>query len=148
MPLEGDYEPSAWDWVRDQVEKYERSDGADAPNLLDTEYPVIVVTSRGVKSGKLRKNPVMRVEHDGKYAAIASKGGDPKNPTWYHNFKADPHVEVQDGSVKFDAIAREVAGDERAEWWERGVAAYPPYADYQSWTDRLIPVFVLERIEG
>ncbi len=145
MPLEGEYAPSAWDWVRDQVEKYEGSDGTEALNLLDTSYPVVVVTSRGAKSGKLRKNPVMRVEHNGKYAAIGSKGGDPKNPEWVHNLRADPHVELQDGPNRWDMIAREVEGDERAEWWERGVAAYPDYAAYQSWTDRLIPVFVLER---
>ncbi|HVY11234.1 MAG TPA: nitroreductase family deazaflavin-dependent oxidoreductase [Mycobacteriales bacterium] len=145
MPLEGEYEPSSWDWVREQVEKYERSDGADAPNLLDTSYPVVVVTSRGVKTGKLRKNPVMRVEHEGKYAAIGSKGGDPKNPAWVENLRADPHVELQDGAQKWDMIAREVDGEERDEWWARGVAAYPDYEAYQSWTDRKIPVFVLER---
>jgi deazaflavin-dependent oxidoreductase (nitroreductase family) len=145
VPLEGEYEPSSWDWVREQVEKYERSDGADAPNLLDTSYPVVVVTSRGVKTGKLRKNPVMRVEHEGKYAAIGSKGGDPKNPAWVENLRADPHVELQDGAQKWDMIAREVDGEERDEWWARGVAAYPDYEAYQSWTDRKIPVFVLER---
>ncbi|HWA67978.1 MAG TPA: nitroreductase family deazaflavin-dependent oxidoreductase [Mycobacteriales bacterium] len=144
MPLEGEYEPSSWDWVRDQVEKYERSGGAEAPNLLDTDYPVIVVTSRGAKTGKLRKNPVMRVEHEGKYAAIGSKGGDPNNPVWVNNLRADPHVEVQDGAQKWDMVAREVTGDERAQWWARGVAAYPDYEAYQSWTDRVIPVFVLE----
>jgi deazaflavin-dependent oxidoreductase (nitroreductase family) len=145
MPLEGEYEPSSWDWVRDQVEKYEGSGGTEALNLLDTQYPVVVVTSRGVKTGKLRKNPVMRVEHDGKYAAIGSKGGDANNPVWVYNLRADPHVELQDGAEKWDMIAREVTGAERDEWWERGVAAYPDYAVYQSWTDRLIPVFVLER---
>jgi deazaflavin-dependent oxidoreductase (nitroreductase family) len=144
MPLTGEYEPSSWDWVREQVEKYERSDGSEAPNLLDTAFPVVVVTSRGAKTGKLRKNPVMRVEHEGKYAAIGSKGGDPKNPVWVYNLRADPHVELQDGANKWDMIAREVTGDERAEWWARGVAAYPDYEAYQSWTDRLIPVFVLE----
>ncbi|HVV76102.1 MAG TPA: nitroreductase family deazaflavin-dependent oxidoreductase [Mycobacteriales bacterium] len=145
MPLEGEYEPSSWDWVREQVEKYERSGGTEALNLFDTAYLVVVVTSRGAKTGKLRKNPVMRVEHEGRYAAIGSKGGDPQNPVWVYNLRADPHVELQDGAVKWDMIAREVTGDERAEWWERGVAAYPDYAAYQASTDRLIPVFVLER---
>jgi deazaflavin-dependent oxidoreductase (nitroreductase family) len=144
MPLEGEYEPSTWDWVREQVEKYERSGGREAPNLLDTDYPVVVVTSRGAKSGKLRKNPVMRVEHEGKYAAIGSKGGDPHNPAWVYNLRAHPHVVLQDGPSKWDMVAREVSGTERDEWWERAVAAYPDYAAYQSWTDRLIPVFVLE----
>ena len=144
MPLDGEYEPSSWDWVRDQVEKYERSDGAEAPTLLDTSYPVVVVTSRGAKTGKLRKNPVMRVEHEGKYAAIGSKGGDVNNPVWVYNLRADPHVVLQDGAFKADMVARELEGDERQEWWDRGVAAYPDYAAYQSWTERLIPVFVLE----
>jgi deazaflavin-dependent oxidoreductase (nitroreductase family) len=145
MPLEGEYEPSSWDWVREQVEKYEASGGTDALKLFDTEYPVVILTCRGAKTGKLRKNGIMRVEHDGKYAIIGSKGGDPKNPVWVYNLRADPHVELQDGPNKWDMIAREVEGDERAEWWDRGVAAYPDYAAYQSWTDRLIPVFVLER---
>jgi deazaflavin-dependent oxidoreductase (nitroreductase family) len=144
MPLEGEYEPSAWDWVRDQVEAIESSGGTDGLTLFDTGIPVVIVTSRGAKSGKLRKNPVMRVEHDGKYAAIASKGGDPKNPTWYYNIKADPHVEVQDGAQKFDMVAREITGAEKAEWWTRGAAIYPPYDEYQAATDREIPVFVLE----
>ena len=108
--------------------------------------PVIVVTSRGNKTGKLRKTPLMRVEHDGRYAAVASLGGAPKHPVWYHNLVADPHVELQDGPVKQDMIAREVTGDERAEWWERAVAAYPPYAEYQAKTERVIPVFVLEPV--
>lgn len=144
MPLDGEYEPSSWDWVRDQVERYERSDGAEAPTLLDTSYPVVVVTSRGAKTGKLRKNPVMRVEHEGRYAAIGSKGGDVNNPVWVYNLRADPHVVLQDGAFKADMVARELEGDERQEWWDRGVAAYPDYAAYQSWTERLIPVFVLE----
>jgi deazaflavin-dependent oxidoreductase (nitroreductase family) len=146
MPLEGEYEPSSWDWVREQVEKYERSDGAEAPNLFDTDYPVVVVTSVGSKTGKLRKNPVMRVEHEGKYLAIASVGGAPKHPVWYYNLKANPLVELQDGPVKQDMIARELTGDERAEWWERAVAVYPTYAVYQAATDRLIPVFLLEPV--
>ena len=142
MPVEGEYEPSPEEWVRKQVENYERSGGTEDTTLRGV--PVVVVTSRGARSGKVRKNPVMRVEHEGKYAAIGSKGGDPKNPVWVYNLRADPHVELQDGADKWDMVAREVEGDERAEWWERGVAAYPDYAAYQSWTDRLIPVFVLE----
>jgi deazaflavin-dependent oxidoreductase (nitroreductase family) len=144
MPLEGEYEPSAWEWVRNQVEEYESSGGTQALTFADTGLPVVIVTSRGVKSGKLRKNPLMRVEHDGKYAAVASVGGAPKNPVWYYNVVADPHVEVQDGPVKQDMVAREVTGAEKAEWWERAVAAYPDYAVYQASTDRQIPVFVLE----
>jgi deazaflavin-dependent oxidoreductase (nitroreductase family) len=144
MPLEGEYEPSAWEWVRDQVALYESSGGTEGLTLLDTGLPVVVVTSRGAKSGKLRKNPLMRVEHDGKYAAVASVGGAPKNPVWYYNVVADPHVEVQDGPIKQDMIAREVTGEEKAQWWDRAVAAYSPYAEYQAATDREIPVFVLE----
>jgi F420H(2)-dependent quinone reductase len=145
MPLEGDYEPSAWDWVRDQVETYERTNGAEGATFADTGLPVVIVTSRGNKSGKIRKNPLMRVEHDGKYAAIASVGGMPNNPVWYYNLKADPHVELQDGPNRWDMIAREVTGDEKAQWWVRAVAAYPDYDVYQASTDRVIPVFVLER---
>ncbi|HET7407374.1 MAG TPA: nitroreductase family deazaflavin-dependent oxidoreductase [Mycobacteriales bacterium] len=145
MPLHGDYEPSSWKWVRDQVELYESSGGTQGTTLRDTGMPVIVVTNRGVKSGKLRKTPVMRVEHEGRYAVVASVGGAPKHPTWYHNLVADPHVELQDGPQKWDMVAREVSGAERQEWWDRAVAAYPPYADYQQKTDRVIPVFVLEQ---
>jgi deazaflavin-dependent oxidoreductase (nitroreductase family) len=145
MPLEGEYAPSTWDWVRNQVEEYESSGGLAGLGLLDTGMACVVVTSRGVKTGKLRKNPVMRVEQDGKYAAIASKGGDPAHPAWYFNLRADPHVELQDGPDKWDMIAREVTGEEKAEWWARGVAAYPPYDEYQAATTREIPVFVLER---
>lgn len=145
MPLEGEYEPSPWDWVRNQVEEYEKSGGREGLGLLDTGLPCVVVTSRGSKTGKLRKNPVMRVEHDGKYAAIGSVGGAPNNPAWVHNLRADPHVELQDGPNKWDMVAREVTGEEKAEWWARGVAAYPPYDEYQAATTREIPVFVLER---
>jgi deazaflavin-dependent oxidoreductase (nitroreductase family) len=145
MPLHGDYEPSSWKWVRDQVELYESSGGTQGTTLRDTGMPVIVVTNRGVKSGTLRKTPVMRVEHEGRYAVVASVGGAPKHPTWYHNLVADPHVELQDGPQKWDMVAREVSGAERQEWWDRAVAAYPPYADYQQKTDRVIPVFVLEQ---
>jgi deazaflavin-dependent oxidoreductase (nitroreductase family) len=144
MPLEGEYEPSSQDWVRNQVEEYEASGGTRATTLRDTGLPVVIVTSRGAKSGKLRKNPLMRVEHDGRYAAVASVGGAPRNPVWYYNLVGDPHVELQDGPVKQDMVAREVTGAEKAEWWERAVAAYPDYAVYQASTDREIPVFVLE----
>lgn len=146
MPLEGEYEPSPSDWVREQVELYERSGGTEGTTLRDTGMPVIVVTNRGAKTGKLRKTPLMRVEHDGRYAAVASKGGAPEHPVWYHNLVADPHVEVQDGTVKQDMVARQVIGTEKAEWWERAVAAFPPYAEYQAKTDREIPVFLLEPV--
>src|SRR5271166_1906897 len=146
MPFEGEYEPSTQKWVRDQVELYEGSGGTEGTKLRG--MPVVVVTSRGAKSGKLRKNPVMRVENGGRYAAVASKGGSPTNPVWYYNMVADPHVELQDGPVKRDMTARLVTGDEKARWWERAVAAYPDYADYQKKTTREIPVFVLEPTEG
>ncbi|MGW5048507.1 nitroreductase family deazaflavin-dependent oxidoreductase [Streptomyces griseoluteus] len=144
MPLEGEYEPSPEQWVRDQVELYESSGGREGNTLLDTGLPVIILTTRGNRSGKLRKTPLMRVEHDGKYAVVASVGGAPKHPVWYFNVKADPTVELQDGPKKRDMRAREVNGDEKAQWWERAVAAFPPYAEYQEKTDREIPVFVLE----
>jgi deazaflavin-dependent oxidoreductase (nitroreductase family) len=148
MPLEGEYQPSPTQWVREQVELYESSGGTKGNTLMDTGMPVIVLTTRGAKSGGIRKTPLMRVEHDGRYAAVASLGGAPKHPVWYHNVKADPHVELQDGPVKRDFVAREVTGAEKDEWWERAVAAYPPYADYQEKTDRVIPVFVLEPVDG
>ncbi|MFI0999652.1 nitroreductase family deazaflavin-dependent oxidoreductase [Streptomyces galbus] len=144
MPLEGEYEPSPEQWVRDQVELYESSGGTEGTTLRDTGLPVIVLTTRGAKSGKIRKTPLMRVEHEGRYAVVASQGGAPKHPVWYHNIKADPHVELQDGPDRRDYRAREVTGAEKADWWERAVAAYPPYAEYQTKTDREIPVFVLE----
>jgi deazaflavin-dependent oxidoreductase (nitroreductase family) len=144
MPLQGEYEPSTAAWVRDQVEAYESSGGTKGTTLRDTGLPVVIVTNIGATSGKLRKTPVMRVEHDGKYAMVASKGGAPAHPLWYHNVRANPHVEVQDGPHKQDMVAREVSGDERAAWWERAVAAYPPYAEYQGKTARQIPVLVLE----
>ncbi|MFE7840939.1 nitroreductase family deazaflavin-dependent oxidoreductase [Streptomyces sp. NPDC057474] len=148
MPLEGEYVPSPTQWVREQVELYESSGGTQGTTLLDTGLPVIVLTTRGAKSGKLRKTPLMRVEHDGRYAVVASQGGAPKHPVWYHNLKSDPHVELQDGPARQELTAREVTGDEKAAWWDRAVAAYPPYADYQKQTDREIPVFVLESPEG
>ncbi|MCX4885783.1 nitroreductase family deazaflavin-dependent oxidoreductase [Streptomyces sp. NBC_00847] len=144
MPLEGEYEPSPAQWVRDQVELYESSGGTKGTTLRDTGLPVIVLTNRGVKSGKIRKTPLMRVEHDGRYAVVASQGGAPEHPVWYHNLKADPQVELQDGPEKRAYVAREISGAERDEWWERAVEAYPPYADYQKKTARQIPVFVLE----
>ncbi|CAL9283972.1 nitroreductase family deazaflavin-dependent oxidoreductase [Streptomyces sp. SudanB182_2057] len=147
MPLEGEYEPSPERWVREQVELYESSGGTKGTTLRDTGLPVIVLTTRGAKSGKIRKTPLMRVEHDGRYAVVASVGGAPKHPVWYFNVKADPHVELQDGPVKRDMRAREITGAEKADWWERAVAAYPPYADYQRKTSREIPVFVLEPLD-
>ena len=144
MPLQGEYEPSTARWVRNQVEEYESSGGTKGTTLRDTGLPVVIVTNTGAASGKLRKTPVMRVEHDGKYAMVASKGGAPAHPLWYYNVRAHPHVEVQDGPRSQDMVAREVSGDERAAWWERAVAAFPPYAEYQRKTTREIPVFVLE----
>ncbi|HEY6623951.1 MAG TPA: nitroreductase family deazaflavin-dependent oxidoreductase [Acidimicrobiales bacterium] len=144
MALDGEYEPSPAEWVRNQVDEYEGSGGTRGTTLRD--LPVIILTSRGAKSGKIRKSPLMRVEHDGRYAVVASKGGAPEHPVWYYNVVADPHVELQDGPVKQDMTAREVTGTEKAEWWERAVAAYPDYADYQTKTDRQIPVFVVEPI--
>ena len=147
--LEGDYEPSTWDWVRDQVAEYESSGGQRANTLMDTGMPIVVVTTRGAKSGKVRKSPVMRVEHGGEYALIASKGGMPDNPDWYHNLKAHPEeITLQDGPSPVRVTVREVQGDERAQWWERSVAAYPPYAEYQENTDRVIPVLVAAPAEG
>ena len=143
MPLQGEYEPSPEKWVRDQVDTIEGSGGTEG-NLLRGR-PVVVLTSRGAKSGKLRKNPLMRVEHDGAYLAVASMGGAPTNPTWYHNLKADPQVELRDATQVWDMTAREIDGDEYAAWWGRAVAAYPDYADYRTRTDRKIPLFVLER---
>jgi deazaflavin-dependent oxidoreductase (nitroreductase family) len=144
MPLQGEYEPGAQDWVRTQVELVERSGGAEGTELKGV--PIIVVTSVGAKSGKLRKNPVMRVEHDGVYAAVASYGGSPQHPVWYHNFKAHPLVEVQDKTVKKDYRARELAGEERELWWGRATKVWPDYDEYVKRTDRLIPVFVLEPV--
>lgn len=144
MAFDDDYEPSTQGWVRDQVELYEGSGGAKGTTLRDTGLPVIIVTNRGVRSGKLRKTPLMRVEHDGQYAAVASRGGAPTHPAWYYNLRANPEVELQDGAVRTSMVARELDGEERELWWHRAVAAYPPYADYQEKTSRLIPVFVLE----
>ncbi len=145
MAVDGEYAPSPRRWVRDQVATYESSGGTAGTTLLDTGLPVVIVTNRGARTGKVRKTPLMRVEHEGRYAVVASMGGAPKHPVWYYNLRANPRVELQDGRVTAEMIAREVTGAERDQWWERAVAAYPPYAEYQARTDRVIPVFVLER---
>ena len=142
MPLQGEYEPSSSDWVNQQVQEYESSGGARGTTLRGV--PVVVVTSLGASSGKLRKNPVMRIEHDGAYAAVASKGGAPEHPAWYRNFVEHPRVELQDAASKGDYVAREVSGEERATWWKRALEVWPDYATYQTKTEREIPVFVLE----
>lgn len=142
MALDGEYAPSPAKWVRDQVERYEGSGGTDGTTLRG--MPVVVLTMRGVKTGQVRKVPLMRVEHDGVYAVVASVGGAPKHPVWYYNLLADPHIELQDGALRKSVTAREITGAEKAEWWARAVAAYPDYADYQKKTERQIPVFLLE----
>ena len=139
---ETDYRPSPTSWVRRQVEAIEAAGDTSVVHVLNR--PVVMLTMRGAKTGAIRKVPLMRVEHDGVYAAVASKGGAPEHPQWYANLLADPRITLQDGTRSWEAVAREIDGEERAEWWERCVAAYPPYADYQTKTDRLIPVFVLE----
>jgi F420H(2)-dependent quinone reductase len=144
MPLNGDFELSPTGWVRDQTEKILETGTTESVDIKGR--PVVLITTRGAKSGKLRKVPLMRVEHDGVYAIVASLGGAPKHPVWYHNVKADPRVELQDGTVTKDYVAREVTGDEKAVWWKRAVATYPDYDDYQRKTDRQIPVFVLEPV--
>jgi F420H(2)-dependent quinone reductase len=146
MPLEGEYVPSTQAWVREQVERYEATGGREAGTLRDTGLPVVIFSTRGATSGKVRKQPLMRVEHEGAYAMIASQGGAPTDPAWAHNLRAHPdQVTVQDGPEPWDGVAREVQGEERAQWWERAVAAFPNYAEYQRKTDRQIPVFVVER---
>jgi len=144
MPLTGEYEPSTSDWARENADLYIASGGTQGTELKG--MPVVLLTTIGAKSGKLRKTPLMRVEHDGEYAVVASLGGAPKNPVWYYNIVANPNVELQDGTASDDYQAREVFGDEKAIWWQRAVAAYPDYADYQRKTDRAIPVFVLTPI--
>jgi F420H(2)-dependent quinone reductase len=144
MPLDGEYEPSAEGWVREQVELYESSGGTQGTTLRDTGMPVVIVTNRGVHSGKLRKTPLMRVEHDGRYLAVGSQGGAPEDPAWVANVRAEPLVELQDGPVKQDMTVRELSGVEREEWWARAVEAFPPYARYKERTERVIPVFLLE----
>jgi F420H(2)-dependent quinone reductase len=146
MAIEGDYVPSKFDWVREQVETYERSNGREASTLRDTGIPVIIVTMRGNKTGNVRKIALMRVEHNGEYALVASLGGAPKNPVWYYNLKADPNnVTIQDGPEPFAVKVREVTGDERAAWWERAVRVFPNYTDYQNKTERTIPVLIASR---
>ncbi len=146
MPLTGDYQPSAASWARDQVELYERSGGTEGTEM--NGRPVIILTSVGAKTGKIRKTPLMRVEHDGEYAVVASLGGAPQNPVWYYNLTENPHVELQDGPVKKDYQAREASGEERATWWERAVATWPDYAAYQEKTTRTIPLFVLTPVDA
>ena len=147
MTLQGEYVPSKAQWVRDQVEKFEATDGAEANTLPGTDYPIVVITSVGAKSGNLRKNPVMRVERDGVYVAIASKGGADDQPEWYYNFVAHPEVELQDGPEPHLYKVRILEGDERADWWEHAVATWPTYASYQKKTEREIPVFKLTPID-
>ncbi|HUF52178.1 MAG TPA: nitroreductase family deazaflavin-dependent oxidoreductase [Dehalococcoidia bacterium] len=145
-PIEGEYEPSPWAWVREQVETYERTGGREANTLRETGLPVIILTTCGNKSGKVRKTPLMRVEHNGEYALVASMGGAPQHPVWYHNLKANSTaVTLQDGPEPWDMEVRELEGDERAVWWERAVAAFPPYAEYQEKTTRVIPVFLARK---
>ena len=146
MPLQGEYEPSAQKWVRDQVERYEATGGREANTLRDTGLPIAIFWNRGVKSGKVRKTPLMRVEHEGVYAMVGSQGGAPTDPAWVANLRAHPgEVSVQDGIEPWDGVAREITGEERGAWWERAVAAYPSYAAYQEKADREIPVFLVER---
>ena len=146
MPLEGEYEPSRWGWVREQVERYEATGGREAGTLMDTGMPIIIIATRGAKTGKVRKQGLMKVEHDGVYALVGSQGGAPKDPGWVHNLRAAPdQVTVQDGPEPWDGVVREITGEEKRVWWERSVAAYPPYAEYQQKTDRQIPVFLFER---
>jgi deazaflavin-dependent oxidoreductase (nitroreductase family) len=147
MTLQGEYVPSKAGWVREQVATYEATGGAEANTLRDTGYPIVVITSVGAKSGVLRKNPVMRVERDGKYVAVASYGGRPDNPEWYANFVAHPEVDLQDGPVRKTYRARLLEGDERAEWWQLAVDTWATYASYQKKTERLIPVFLLEPMD-
>lgn len=144
MPLSGEYEASPWDWVRKDADRIIESGSTDGSEMKGK--PIILLTTIGAKSGKVRKTPLMRVEHSGEYAVVASLGGAPKNPVWYYNIKAHPRVELQDGAVTMEYEAREVSGDEKAVWWERAVEAWPDYADYQTKTDRQIPVFVLTPI--
>jgi F420H(2)-dependent quinone reductase len=146
MPLKGEYAPSTSGWARKQAEAYEASDGSKSADLRGK--PIIVLTSVGAKTGKLRKTALMRVEHDGDYAVVASKGGAASNPVWYYNLKKQPHVELQDGATKRDYRARELSGEERATWWDRALEVWPDYGGYQKKTTRQIPVFVLEPLKG
>lgn len=145
MPLTGEYKPSTSEWARTQAERYEASGGTEANDMRGV--PIIVLTTVGWQSGALRKTALMRVEHEGDYLVVASKGGAPDEPRWGQNMRAQPHVELQDGAVKRDYTARELSGDERAVWWDRAVAVWPDYAEYQKKTDRQIAIFVLEPFE-
>lgn len=145
--LQGEYVPSPADWVREQVEAFEASNGAEANTLERDGNPIIVITNVGAKTGKIRKTPLMRVEKDGKYLAVASKGGAPENPVWVNNFRANPRMELQDQHVKKSYVARELSGDERAEWWDYAVQTWPTYGEYQKKTDRQIPLFLLEPVD-
>jgi F420H(2)-dependent quinone reductase len=147
MAISGEYVPSPAEWVRNQVEAFESSNGSAANTLADSGDPIIVITNVGAKSGKIRKTPLMRVERDGKYLAVASKGGAPEDPQWAANFRAHPDVELQDGAVKKAYRVRELAGAERAEWWDHAVATWDTYAEYQKKTDRQIPLFLLEPVD-
>jgi deazaflavin-dependent oxidoreductase (nitroreductase family) len=148
MPLEGEYKPSPEAWVREQVERYEATGGREANTLRDTGIPIAIFWTRGAKTGKVRKNGLMRVEHAGAYAMVGSQGGAPKDPAWVANLRKHPdQVTVQDGPEPWDGVAREVTGEEKRQWWERAVAVYPSYAEYQRRTDREIPVFVVERAD-
>ncbi|HEV7792013.1 MAG TPA: nitroreductase family deazaflavin-dependent oxidoreductase [Pseudonocardia sp.] len=144
MPLVRTLRPSPVDWVRNQVEQYESSDGREGNTMKD--LPVIVLTTKGARTGNLRKSPLMRVEHDGKYLIVASLGGAPTHPVWYHNAVANPTVEVQDGAIRQDMATRELDGDEREVWWKRAVDAFPPYAEYQEKTSRVIPILICEPV--
>lgn len=144
MPLQGEYEPSTTSWVREQVELYESSGGTEGTTMRG--LPVVLVTTLGARSGKLRKTPLMRVEHEGAYALVASNGGSVKHPVWYHNLIATPLVELRDGTRAWDMKTRLVTGEERRAWWDRAVAAFPDYADYQRRTEREIPLFVAEPV--
>lgn len=135
------------EWVRDQVATYEATDGREANTLSNTGIPVVIVTSRGASTGKIRKFALMRVEHDGEYALVASMGGAPTNPGWYHNLVAHPLVMIQDGPAPGDYTTHVAEGDERASWWERAVEVFPTYAEYERKTDRTIPVFIARRVD-
>jgi deazaflavin-dependent oxidoreductase (nitroreductase family) len=145
MPLQGEYAPGKSAWAREQVERYEATGGAERGTL--SGKPIIVLTTVGARTGKLRKTALMRVEHDGRYAVVASRGGAPKHPRWYFNLKANPHVELQDGPTRRDYLAHEATGEEKAAWWARALEIWPDYAGYQERTERQIPVFVLEPMD-
>lgn len=148
MTVDPDYEPSPVDWVREQVERFEQSGGTDGDTLRETGMSIVVLTMRGVRTGKIRKVPLMRVEHNGEYLAVGSQGGAPADPQWVHNLRANAQITLQDRADKQEMTVRELDGDERAVWWDRAVAAFPNYADYRERTERLIPVFLLTPAMG